>query len=384
MILFGLFGLLALLAPTTELLAGGEGQFNSKELNFEIEIPEDLVDWEAVEIDNKKYPTLRVHYITPFADSDAYADLRIYVQKMPKSMVRMKLEKLAKKWKGSIEGNLSNPRERTDGIEKFAGVDAYKADVQGDMLKGNHRVTWMVFKNGQFLYTVSIMRAYAAVKDEDVEEEIGIILKAFKFGEIRKVKAGKGVKKGGDAPPDAGGPGGKGGDEPEELTPEQKEKRKKKKIESSFWRFECVKPEGLEQMELTDNLKANQIKFDFRGVRNTVAMGIRIYVWSLKSKKYTLDKLVERKQKWWKTRVKKSLDPKLDKNYAKKFPLAKKAYRMELVGRSTRRERWIYLLAECENDRQYQIEIYTMGDAGDKEWGKAVEQFIKSWKTIKK
>ena len=47
-------------------------------------------------------------------------------------------------------------------------------------------------------------------------------------------------------------------------------------------------------------------------------------------------------------------------------------------------ERWIYLMAECTNDRQYQIEIYTMGDVGDKVWGKTIDKFIKGFKPQKK
>ena len=206
-------------------------------------------------------------------------------------------------------------------------------------------------------------------------------MKSFKFGEIRRVKSGKGAKKGDDAPPGADG----GNQEPVKGDPEvDPEKLKPKKFESSFWRFKCEKPQGLVENELTDNLKANNIKHDWRGVSNTVAMGVRIYVWSLKNKKYTLNKLVDKKVEWFKTRVKQQKDPVLDKNYKKKFPMAKKAYRLELIGRSTRRERWIYLMAECSNDDQYQIEIYTMGDVGDKVWGKTIEKFIKSFKPQKK
>ena len=67
-----------------------------------------------------------------------------------------------------------------------------------------------------------------------------------------------------------------------------------------------------------------------------------------------------------------------------KFPMAKKAYRLELIGRSTRRERWLFLMAECTNDRQYMLEIYTMGDVGDAVWGKTVDKFIKDFKPHKK
>lgn len=364
--------------------SAGEGDFKSEELNFEIKLPEESVDWDVITLDPKvHHPTLRVLFESVYADSDAYASVQVMVQKMPSGTAREKLEKTAKRWKGSMESNLANPRERKDKIEKFAGVDAYIAEVEGDRGMGICKVNWLVCKNGQYIYTIVTTRALAAVKDEDLAEEIDLILKSFKFGEIRKAKGGKGAKKDGSKPPDAGGGGdnGGGGASDMEVDPEL---LKPKKINSAFWRFKAVKPQGLIDEKMTENLRANKIKFAWRGQKNTISMGVRIYAWSLKNKSYTLDQLVARKLKWWEKRVKQTKPPSLDKKYNKKFPMAKKAYRLELIGRSTRRERWLFLMAECTNGRQYMLEIYTMGDVGDAVWGKTVDKFIKDFKPQKK
>ena len=75
--------LLALSAAADEV-----GVFKSEPLNFEIRLPEDSVDWEVQEIDQKKYPNMRVWYQSDFADSDAYATIIIHAQKMAGKIVR--------------------------------------------------------------------------------------------------------------------------------------------------------------------------------------------------------------------------------------------------------------------------------------------------------
>jgi len=377
------FSVLVLLAAPTSRADDTGGAFNSKELNFEVRLPEDSVDWKVIAIDSGAYPTLRVHYRSVFVDSGAYAEFQVYVQKLGSSMVRKKLERIAASWKGSMEYGLEHPHDRTFKIEKFAGVDAYVVEVKGIKGTDKHRTNWLICKNGEFLYTVLINRSGRdAVADEDVQEEIDSILKSFKFHEIKKVKKGKGAGKG--KAPEAPGGANAGKGKQEDMPGIDPEKLKPEKVSSKFWRLTFTKPEGLAPTELTQILKDNQIKWVYRGVRNTIAMGFRVYVWSLKNKKYTLDNLLETRIKNAKKKFgDKFKKPKIDKKF-KGVPLAKKAYRLEMVGRSTRTERWIYILAECKNDRQYQLEIYTMGDTGNKEWGKAVEALIKSFQPQKK
>jgi len=375
-----LFALVLLVAPATvvsELWADEtKSAIDNKELNFKVSLPADSVDWDVVKIDTKKFPTLRAHFQSIFVDSGAYAEVRVYVQKLGSAMVRKKIQRIGAQWKDSLEANLENPHDRKAEVKQFAGVEAFIVDVQGIQGTELHRLNWMICKNGQYLYSIIITRTGKdAVRDEQLQEEIDGILASFKFHEIKKITKAKGAAKG-DAPK---GPGGKevdGKGKKEDMPGIDPKLLKKEQISSSFWRLKFTKPAGLMSLPLSESLKANQIKWDYRGTKNSIVMGFRVYVWSLKNKKYTLDKLVDNKLKWWKTRVKQSKPPKLDKKF-KGIPLAKKAYKLELLGRSTRTERWIYILAECKNDRQYQIEIYTMGDSGGKQWGKAVEQLIK-------
>ena len=199
------------------------------------------------------------------------------------------------------------------------------------------------------------------------------------FGESRRVTGDRKAKDG-EAPE---GPQGKDSkNQNEKIDPEL---LKKKNFDSDFWRFKCTKPEGLQEMPIGEKDKATGMKHAWQGEKHSVRMGVRIYAWSLKSKKYTIDQLIESKMKWWKTRVKpkNSKEPKLDKKF-KDIPMVKKGTKLELIGRSTRRERWIYIIIECKNDRMYQLEIYSMGDTSDRTWGKRIDQFIKSFKPQKK
>ncbi|MEM8885468.1 MAG: hypothetical protein AAGD14_15490 [Planctomycetota bacterium] len=354
-----------------------EGVVHSKDLNFEIRLPEDSVDWEVKPIDpDKDDKRLRAHLYTEFADSASYASVHIYAQKMPGSMVRKKIGRIADDWRKYLEGDLENQSDRKEIIEDWAGVETYKAQLKGIRGTGPHFRRWFLTRNGSFLYTIIVNQHGEAVKDDAIKEEIDAILKNFKFLEIRKLKGDRKTKK-------ADAPGGDEGGKSDEGPKGDPEKLKEKKIESSFWRFKAVKPQGMLVQEITDKNAENGIKAYWQGDINNVRAGVRIYAWSLKDKKFTLDKLLESKQKWWKDRVKSSLEPKLNKKY-KHGKLTKKGYRAEFIGRSTRRERWIYLLLECKNDRQYQVEIWTMGDTRDKTWGKKIDKFIKSFEPLKK
>ncbi len=352
--------------------------YKSEDLNFEIKVPEDSVDWEMKTIDEKKFPQLRVHFYSEFADSNAYAAIMVQVQKMTPKMARTKIGRVASNWKNALEGHLANPRKRTETIEQFAGVESYHAFVEGDFHSGTTTRSWRVFKNGKMLYTIIIDRHLAATKDEDVAEEIAEIVKSFKFGEIRKV-AGDRKAKGDNAPK---GPGDKGGSKKEKPKGDP-ELLKKKPFSSDFWRYKCIKPKGTLELPISAEDKQNAIKNSWQGDINTVRFGIRIYAWSLKSRKFTIDQLVKSKLKWWKTRVKDSKMNDRNDKYTK-MPLVKKGTYLELRGRTTRGERWIYIIIECKNDRMYLIEIYSMGDVGQKTWGKATEEFIKNFKPQKK
>ena len=370
---------LLLIARTAGALPD-DGVVKSEEFNFEIRIPPDSVDWTVEEIDEalKKQGHL-VHFRTEFADSDplATAEVRLIVTPMPRDFVHRSVDKISKKWAESFESHLSNPRDRTEESGKFGEVPYHKVDVKGDHLAGIHRRTWYLAKNGKFVYTLYVDRNYRAVTDEDLDEEIKAIVDSFKFLRVEKVeKHKKGAKKGG-MPGDVGGPDGKS--TKKAIDPEL---LKKETFKEPFWRFSVLKPEGLLKRKLTESDKKNDVKYWFSNDKPGSRLWLRVYAQTEKAKKWTIEQLLEHKLGYWEKEVKVKKDPVIDKRF--KFPLAKKAIRIELVGRSTNTVRRIYILMDCKNDRQYQLEIYVTGTQGMKLLGKAIEQFIKNFKPSKK
>ena len=78
------------LLPVFSAAADEEGFFKSEQLNFEIRLPKDSVDWEVKEIDQKKYVNMRVWYQSDYADSDAYSSIIVHAQKMPPKLARVR------------------------------------------------------------------------------------------------------------------------------------------------------------------------------------------------------------------------------------------------------------------------------------------------------
>ena len=348
-----------------------------EKLNFQVSLPEDSIDWKIIEIpDDLKKKGHAVHLRTVFADTDpeASADFRLIVTPLPKDFVRLSLDKIAKKWAPYMEDHLDNKRDRKEEAVKFGEVDGYKIDVKGNYLAGIHQRTWFLAKNGQHLYLMYVDRNYGAVGDDVLEDEVKSILKSFKFLKVIKVVANKKAKKG--ATPDAGGPSGKGN---KKIDPE---KIKRETFKESFWRFTCVKPQGLESKKLSADDKKRHMKLFFAADREGSRLWIQIFAQTDKAKKWTIEDLMKQRLEWWKGEVKVSKDPVIDKKY--KFPMAKKAVKLELVGRqrTTRRRTWIF--ADCKNDRQYILSIYTSGTMGAKVWKRHIDEFLKNFKPVKR
>jgi hypothetical protein len=109
---------------------------------------------------------------------------------------------------------------------------------------------------------------------------------------------------------------------------------------------------------------------------------IRIYAQSTSSQKYTLDQLSKSTLGYWEKTYKSRLKPEIDDKH--KFPMAKKAIKMKLVGRRTVPETYTWILAQCKNERQYRISIYTTGATGETIWKAQIEDFLKNLKPLKK
>ena len=353
--------------------------FKSEEHNFEIRSPKYSVDWSFKEIsEDDKKRGICAHLHTAFADSDPVAEANIYIRALPLSRkdARRSLEKIVKHWAPAMEGHLANPRDRKESEGKFGEVDCYKVDVKGDHLAGIHQRTWYLAKNGKRIYLIEIDRSYRAVGDEDLDDEIKEIMGSFKFLKVIKVEADR--KGGKDGVPDVGGAAGGGSGGKEIIDPEL---LKKETFKEPFWKFTCVKPKGLLKKKLTDADKKRDVKYFFGHDKQSCRLQIRIYAQTEKAKKWTIDQLLEHKLGYWEKEAKVSKDPEINKKY--KFPMAKKAIRLDLTGRSTRTIRRTYVLMDCKNDRQYQLEIYLSGTAGKKVWGKTIDAFLKGFKPIK-
>ena len=51
--------------------------------------------------------------------------------------------------------------------------------------------------------------------------------------------------------------------------------------------------------------------------------------------------------------------------------------------RSTMRLHRTWILADCRNERQYQVEIYLSGSNGEQVWGRVIEEFLAGFEPYK-
>ena len=360
---------------------GDDDVVRNEELNFEISMPPNSIDWDKVALpEDKSKAHLKAHFSTEYADTNprSEAAVQLIVVPLTKMWARKKLMGIAMQWQDQMEDVLTEKREIKQGDRKLAGQPSYFRDLKGNFIAGVGHVTWDVTRMGNYLYVFYVRRTYRAVNDEDLEEEIASIRKSFKFLKEIKVKAHKKAGKG-KVLPVAGG-----GADVEEVDPE---KVKRENLELSHWRIKCVKPEGLfniDPKEFGKGEKASNVVAKFERRRTQIYLMIRIYAQSAKSQRFTISQLAKSKLAHFeKTYKKHRLDPEEDYKY-KKFPLAKSAIRLKLVGRRTVPETTIWLLAQCKNDRQYQIEIYATGAAGEKAWKPQLDDFLKNFKPVKK
>ena len=354
--------------------------------NFEIQTPPDSIDWDAIDPDPGK-PTVRALFRSKFADTEplSYADFYVMVNPLPSTFTKMKLDKVAARWEAPMLGYLANPRARRTSEGKLGegelSVECYTVDVQGDHLAGLHHVTWTIARNGRFLYSLYVVRAYKAVGDEVLEEEIDAIRKSFKFLKVEKVEANKEAKK----TPTPGAPGV--GNEPDEKEDVDPELLKEEQIAQPFWRFDCVKPEGLINIPVdqhTDAEKQSGLKLKFKRDKPGSQFMIRIYAETDKSRRYTVQQLADSKIVWFKKLYEKKQhkDPVIDAKYD--FPMSNASLRLELIGRRFTTEYTYWYIADCKNERQYQIEVYMTGGSAVQLWKDTIEKFLKEFKPRKK
>ncbi|MGH7163077.1 MAG: hypothetical protein ACREID_06310 [Planctomycetota bacterium] len=350
---------------------------SSEELNFSIAAP-DSIDWTAQTVDPKA--DVKAHFKTVFADTEpqAYGEVRLLVVPLSKNFVKLVAKELAVRWKEALEAHLENPRDRKEAEAKLGGQDAWETELQGDCGPGTHHRTWVITKMGAYAYLLVIDRTFKAIGDEDLEAEIKEVRDSFKFLREEKVQA---HKEGSDeAPGDTGG----GPRNPKKAAGPAIDPKllEKEGIKDDFWRYKCVKPQGLLRAEMTEEEKGAQaVKLKLSGSKEGEGFAstllIRVYADTETSKKYTLEQWAESYAKHFKESRKQAKEPEFDKKF--KFPLAKDVIKMDLVGRRNTVERESWILADCKNDRQYRIQIYATGPKGFEEFKKEIDQFVDSF-----
>ncbi len=383
--------LLALLALAAGARALPDGTVTDEAHNFTVTVA-NTMDWK-IKPEDPGQKHIRVHFVSEFADSDppAAADYSIIVWPLPREFLKTNLDKIAAKWGEAWDGNLSNPRERTATAGKLGkgekAVDCYTVDVQGDLDAGIHRVTYTLAKQGKYLYVHLVQRSYIAVADKQLAEEIDEIRNSFDFLRVEKVEANKDA--GTDDVPVA--PGTK--KEEEKIDPERLKSERFTFGADQLWKFECVKPDDLLNIpyeSLSESERTgNNVKLKFERQRDQSRITIRISAQTDAAKQWTIEQLMQHKLDNFKKLYegKQSKDPEIDKNY--KFPLPKDAVkskecvRLDLVGKRALVERTIWILFDCKNERQYQIEIFLQGGEAPTLWKRQIDLFLKEFKTLK-
>jgi len=378
---------LAILLLPSLVLAGKDSVVRDEEHNFEISMPPNSIDWEKIPLPkDKALAHIRAHFQTEYADTDppATCDVNLMVVPLNKHWARQSLAKVAMQWQPQMEGNLANKREVKEGPRKLGGQDCFYRDVKGEFIAGVAHVTWYLGRMGNYLYTIHVFRTYHAVGDDMLEEEVTDIIKSFKYLKVIEVKAHKKAGKKAKPPEVGPGGGGGGGGADDRVDPE---KVKREKITLSHWRLEVVKPKELFSIDpgqFSKSEKGNNVVAKFERRMQQSFIQIRIYAQSSSSQKYTLDQLAKSTLGYWEKTYKAGarLKPEIDDKH--KFPMAKKAIKMKLVGRRTVPETYLWVLAQCKNERQYRISIYTTGATGEQLWKAQIEDFLKNLKPLKK
>ncbi len=360
------------------LLGGGfapagdsDRTITNEEFNFSVARPDSL-DWETMPLNTEANPHAKAHFRTFIADSEppADADVQLLVKPLAVGQDKVTLKKIADNWRNAFEGHLTNLHDRTEQLGKFGGAECYETDLKGVGGEGVHHRSWLLARMGKYLYVYVVDRRHAAVGDESIESEIKTIRQSFRF--LREEKpTGEGGD--GDAPVPGAGPKKPAGDviDPALL--------KQEKLNEDFWRFECIKPAGFVRDVLRDEDKSAHVKFRFTAKNPEGALCIiYLYIDTTASAKYTLEQLKASAIKYF-TANSETAKIKTEEDNYKGVPMSKKALMWEAVkvGSAVIKEKWI--LADCKNDRQYQIRIYTISN-GDQIFKDQIEAFLKSFK----
>ncbi|MHC4579619.1 MAG: hypothetical protein ACYTED_19715 [Planctomycetota bacterium] len=334
--------------------AGLAGAVRSQTFRFEIS---PAADWETLPL--KPKTAVQAHFHTYFEEAPrSTADVQLMV--IPDRTQRS-LEELTRAFRASMEKGLTNLHDRTARGEKLGGEPCRVVDVRGDRGRDHHHLTWLVTRRGEHLYLFFVRRTNQAIGDADVEAEIRAIRASFRF--LR-------------APPPAADPSAP---KPPPRDGRDAAALKCKPFQLRHWRLACVKPAGLREVVPDDLDKANDVVLRFEGRKEQSSCLVRIYAQARHHARHlSLKELVEQKKKRFELDYPRRLEPEVE---PWKPPLGRHGVRLRLTGLRGTPETLTWYLAECRNDRQYQIEILVRG-AAQGAWSPQVADLLAGFRPL--
>jgi len=323
---------------------------------FELTLPAGD-DWEARKPDGD---ATRAYYATEFAESNptAVAEVRVMTYALGGDLMDQSLEAIAREWAPIIESGFKEPKSIQDGVAKLGDRDAWFRDVRTDTT----RFTWHLARAGKVLFVFHVIRTNKACDDADLEEEIAAMRATFRFL----------VKEEQDAPG------------PPKPPPVEEKDEPRATLKFDHWRFECVKPEGLVNVppeRHDDSERKSGVVAKFQRKTGQSLIMVRIYAQTKSAQRFTLDQLAEQKLKRFEETYEKGKRQPPKRDDAHKFPMAEQAILLELVGRRTTTETTRWILAQCKNDRQYQIEIYVTG-GDENRWSAQIRDLLAGFRPL--
>ncbi|MHC5032140.1 MAG: hypothetical protein ACYTGU_14890 [Planctomycetota bacterium] len=345
-LLTGLFVSVTLASPGAGLTIRDEA------LNFEIQLPKG-VDWEHRKVTPKS--EWKAHFRTYFrnAPTPSEVDLMLMVRRAkPKGT----LKEAAQRLRGPLEKAVAKATRRRTSAAELAGEPCLVVDVSGTGAGSRLHLTWRVARRGDKLYVLYARRTNEAIGDPGIEKEIAKIVGTFRF--LRPA-----------APPPPAEP------PPKPKTPPP---APRKEYRLPHWRLECVKPAGLREVPPEELDKANGVILRFEGHAEQSRCLVRIYArLRSSSRRLSVDELARRKIARFKKNHAERTEP---VTVRWKVPLARRALRLELTARKLTPEVTRWYLADCRNDRQYEIEIITTGEA----WEARVKKLLAGFQPRKR
>jgi hypothetical protein len=338
--------LIGLLVSVTLAAPGAGTTVRDEALGFEFSLPKEL-DWQRCAV--KPKTARKAHFKTFEADAqppwEAEVMLLVWEAK-PKGTLKEEAESL----RPTFEHTLTETERRKKTEAKLDGEPCAVVDVVGKGGRARFHLTWRVARCGGRLYVLFVRRQDAAIEDAELEKEIARIVGTFRF---LRPKAPPPAAKPQPTPPEAPAPS--------------------KAYCLAHWRLECVKPSGLKEVPPEELDKANGVILRFEGHAEQSRCLVRIYAHLRSRARLSLDKLAREKIARFEEKHKKRLDP---VQGAWKPPLARKGLRLELIARKLTPETTRWYLADCRNDRRYQIEIITTGQAWEAQVAALLAGFV--------